>query len=376
MIENNDKLKIFQISTPYIALSPEMKYGGTERVILYLDEQFVKGGHSSIVAAPRESRIAGELLSTVPSGSWRVNEEGIMRTPKDRSQYTETHEREIVNFLSKNEEIDIVHDHMSNFLISGEYFERGQQIRAPILTTLHVPYLNLSPEIYGAWRRIKTEGRKVFFNAISQSQKRHFEKKVDVCDVIYHGIPLDRFPFEEKKSDYLFSLGKISYKKGQHIAIEVAKKTGMRLIIAGEIQDREEIYFREMIEPNIDGDQIRFIGSLNDQEKVEWYKNALVFLMPINWEEAFGLVMIESMACGTPVIAFNRGSVPEIVKHGKTGFVVDTSRGADYELEEMVRAVNRIGEIKPADCRRHVEEEFSIEEEARNYIELYRRIIN
>jgi len=374
-----DKPTILQISTIWVPTGPNITYAGTERVVRYLDSVYTKQGYKSIVAAPGNSEVDGELFTTVPTSVWDLTgANGERNIVRDDNLYTAHHKRILDLILQEGEfsggetpRIDIVHDHPgTSLLASRQYSERGANVRAPILTTLHGKVVLDEKNLrkYQLWRELQLSGRPVYFNAISQSQRAKFEDFVDIADVIYHGLPLERFPFEDEKGDYLFSMGRICEIKGNDVAIEVAKRTGMRLVLAGEVHSPDMPFFKERIEPYIDGDQIRFIGPLTDEQKVEWYKRATAFLMPIKWSEPFGLVMIEAMACGTPVIAFNQGSVPEVIEHGKTGFVTET-------LEEMVWSVKHLSSISPYACRARVEENFSIEEEAKNYLNLYKRII-
>jgi len=180
-------------------------------------------------------------------------------------------------------------------------------------------------------------------------------------------VDVASFPFHAAKEDYLLFIGQIASIKGAHLAVEVARRLGMRLIIAGKVDPRNRQYFAETIEPYIDGKQIQFLGEVG-YEKRELYANARCLLMPICWEEPFGLVMAEAMACGTPVIAFNRGSAPELIVDGETGYIV---RDAD----EMADAVGRLDRLDPHRCRQHVQENFDTPIMVQRYLEVYERIL-
>jgi glycosyltransferase involved in cell wall biosynthesis len=173
--------------------------------------------------------------------------------------------------------------------------------------------------------------------------------------------------FTPQKQGYLLAFGRICEAKGFHIAIEVARRSGRRLLMAGALQAQYEDYFRERIEPQLD-DQIVYLGEVSDERRRELFAGAAAFLFPILWAEPFGLVMIEAMACGTPVIAFPNGSVPEVVDHGVNGFVVDSVDG-------MVSCLERIGEIEPATCRATVERRFTVQRLVAEYEAIYRRLI-
>ena len=219
---------------------------------------------------------------------------------------------------------------------------------------------------------------------------------VNICRTIHHGIEVADFPFNEKpdKGSYLFTIGRLTRDKGQDKAIELAKKTGSKLIIAGCVQNKAEDkeffetlkgsislfvdvgkhpvdkdYNNKVIKPLLDSDkQIIYIGELDSEQKKEWYRHARVTLFPIQWGEPFGLVMIESMACGTPILAFDEGAVPEIVVDGKTGFIVNS-------VSDMIEAVDCIDRIDPRECRKHVQNHFSIPIMAYKYSELYQQIV-
>ncbi|MCB1169501.1 MAG: glycosyltransferase, partial [Leptospiraceae bacterium] len=217
-----------------------------------------------------------------------------------------------------------------------------------------------------------------------------------VQEVIYHGIDVLEYPYlvDSVPDEYLFSIGRITRNKGQHSAIEAARQTGMRLVLAGNVQNKPEdrAYFEELkesidfvvppnehpggpgyyetvVQPVLESrKQIIYIGELNSAQKKVWFMHAKATLFPVEWGEPFGLVLVESMACGTPVIAFRRGSVPEIVSHGHTGFVVDTS-------QEMARAVQGLSIIDRRDCRAEAEERFSLTVMAENYVKKYQQLL-
>lgn len=375
-------MKVLQIAPIGLPVKPDITYGGTERVILYLDEVFTELGHRSMVAASGDSRVYGKLLETIPKSIWNIsqneNELGRRKIIISEDLYNKHYKRCVEFMLDKGKNLDIIHDHPGSGIITSEEYGRYKdQIDTPILSTLHGVFSDKDKKRNEEWIRLQKEGGKVFFNAISNSQKRSFERiGINIEEVVYHGIPLDSFGLEREKEDYLFSIGRISPEKGQDIAIDIAKRTDRSLIIAGEVHSVDEAYWREKIEPHIDGDQIKFVGPKTDDEKILLYQKAAGFIFPLQWSEPFGLILIESMACGTPVVTFNRGSVPEVVEDGKTGFVIQETGDREKDLEAMVEAVNNLNLIKPEDCRSLVEDKFSIEKEAENYLNLYERLID
>jgi glycosyltransferase involved in cell wall biosynthesis len=271
------------------------------------------------------------------------------------------------------------------------------RMHIPIVMTLHVPAKESSLE--GAYQRWcnPLSSPLVYCASISEYQKRQYNNLVNTAHVVYHGIDVEKYPIKRKpdKGSYLFTIGRITRDKGQDKAIEIAKKTGSKLIIAGCVQnkiaDREffaglknsidlfvEVgkypvdndYYERVIKPLLDCDkQIIYIGEISSEHNRQWYRHARATLFPIQWGEPFGLVLIESMACGTPVIAFNKGAVPEIMLDGKTGFVVDS-------MDDMIGAVDHIDSIDPRECRRHVQNNFSITNMAYEYSALYQQTVN
>lgn len=361
-------MKILQISTPFIPLRRDVRYGGIERVVYSLVQELHKRGHDVSIVAPRNSEINGRLLPTLEKG---IFEYPINEISFDGFYLRQYHVKRGLTY-AQGGDFDAVHLHDENFLL-----DLGS-IHAPVLLTLHNNYssfwkVELIPDI----TKIP---QNVTLAAISRSlQTQYTEKGFPVEHVVHHGIDTMDFPFSREKLNYLLSIGVIAERKGQHHAVSVFDEADSDLIIAGPVEDAE--YFRR-ISQRMDYDlsesrdkvadylslsdrkKLIYVGEVDSAQRNPLYANARAFLMPIQWEEPFGLTMVEAMACGTPVIAFNRGSVPEVVADGKTGFVVAGP-------EEMVEAVRNIRSIRPEDCRRHVEENFSTERMTEDYLKLY-----
>jgi len=372
-------MKILQVASLGLPVHPNLKYAGTERVIAYLDKAYSEMGHDSMVAATGDSKVSGTLIPTIPQSLWSTDGiTSVTRQIKRDNSMVERHYKTCIDTILGDSSIDVVHDHPGSGLVTQPGSERVVgQTKTPILVTLHGAFSDKNRDRYMKWAEMSRVDMGVYFNAISHAQKRIFQGEgLRVEDVIYHGLPLDRFGFQPKKEDYLLHLGRISLGKGTHIAAEVAKKTGRRLLIAGEVHSVDDAYWNEKVKPLVDGDQIQFIGPQTDEQKIPLYQNAAGFIFPLQWEEPFGLVMIEAMATGTPVIAYSRGSVPEVVRNGKTGFVIQETGDSKTDLEAMVSAVNKIESINPVECRSHVEQNFSIGREAENYLNLYKRLID
>ena len=384
----NNGITVLQVATLNQPIGADIGYGPIETVIYNIDKGLHDLGHHSIVACSGDSKITGEQYITVKQS---FPEYWSEETPKKRKSLRlhlfKTLER------ANKEDIDIIHLHDSAMV---ECIYKGIfKSPVPIVMTLHVPAKDKGP--FRQWSKLLTPSSAVYFVPISKYQKNQHHGLVNTMNVVHHGIDVEEYPFknEPDKESYLFTIGRITKVKGQDKAIEVAKKTGSKLIIAGKVQnkpkDREFFeglkksidlcadvgkypadndYYEKVIKPLLDCDkQIIYIGEISKEENKFWYRHARATLFPIQWGEPFGLVMIESMACGTPILAFKKGSVPEIVIDGKTGFVVDSISG-------MIEAVKHINNIDPYVCRKHVQDNFSIISMAQKYSELYQWIVN
>jgi glycosyltransferase involved in cell wall biosynthesis len=386
----HEKLTVLHVATLNQPISPDLGYGPIETVIYNIDKGLHSLGHRSIVACSGDSIVSGEHFVTVDQSIgdyWTVN------TP-ERRQTANIHLSNALYRASMGD-IDIIHTHDAKAV---EFmYDSVFRMHVPIVMTLHVSAKDSSlGGAYQRWCNPLLSSPLVYCAAISEYQKGQYNDLVNAENVVYHGIDVEEYPVKEEpdKGSYLFTIGRVTRDKGQDRAIEIAKKTGSKLIIAGCVQnksvDREffaglknsidlsiEVgknpvdndYYARVIKPLLDCDkQIIYIGEISSGHKRQWYRHARATLFPIQWGEPFGLVLVESMACGTPVIAFNRGAVPEIVVDGKTGFVVDS-------MNTMIDAVDRIDSINPRECREHVQNHFSIKSMAGNYSGLYHQII-
>jgi glycosyltransferase involved in cell wall biosynthesis len=257
---------------------------------------------------------------------------------------------------------DIIHTH------NGPPSELGMALShlvdVPMLTTLHN---NLQKETEYIWSNYRG-----WYNTISLAQHRSSPclPRATFAGVVHNGIDVESFPFQAEKSDYALFIGRFAPEKAPHLAIEAARRAGVRLLLAGKGPVGEETaYFDEYIRPRVDGRNVEYVGEADGLLKRDLYRNARCVLAPIQWEEPFGLVMIEAMACGTPPIAFARGAAPELIEDGVTGYVVDG-------LDEMVQAIEQVERIDPAVCRAHAEANFGPSALADRYLALYQRIIN
>jgi glycosyltransferase involved in cell wall biosynthesis len=231
-------------------------------------------------------------------------------------------------------------------------------VGTPVLTTIHG---FSSPKIIPVYKKYNTRSHYV---AISESDK---SPELDYIATIHHGIDINQFPFLDADGEYLLFFGRIHPDKGVYEAIQVAQRVGMKLVIAGIIQDQD--YFATMVEPHIDGAYVEYLGSVGPDRRADVLGQAIALLHLISFDEPFGLSLVESMACGTPVIAFRRGSMPEIIRHGETGYIVD-------DIEGAISAVAAIESIDRTQCRADVEKRFTSARMARDYIRVYQEILN
>lgn len=342
------KPRIAQLAPLWIPIPPRT-YGGIELMLSELTEELVKRKYDVSLFASGDSKTSAKFVPVTEKAIWLDHELKNPHAPVVRML------KEVFDRLY---EFDIIHNHFNFFM-----FPISLRSDCPrFLTTVHRPVDKQYAEAMKAYHKIK-------FVAISEDHKRSIEKLgVPVYDVIYNGIDSNRYEFNDSPNGYLLYLSRLNREKGVLTAIDVAKAAGQKLIIAGNSAGNAEwSFFLHEIQPRLNDEHISFRGQVNFQEKVELLKNAKALLFPIDRQEPFGLVMIEAMACGTPVIGFRKGSVPEVVEHGKTGYVVDTP-------EEMIKAIKQLPAIDRKACRKRVEVKFSLEQMVDKYEEIYEKL--
>lgn len=380
-------MNILQIATLNRPIKGNLNYGPIESVIYNIDKGLHRLGQRSIVACSGDSRVFGEQYTTIDKSF----SEYWSRNTHEQKESMKKH-LFMALYRVKKGDIDIIHMHDP---VMVEYVFRSViKSPVPIVMTLHVPAEETGA--FSRWNKTLIAKSDVYFVPISEYQAKQHDGLANLQRVIHHGIDTRDYPTGKQFEcpDYLFSIGRITKDKGQDKAIEVARQCGLKLIIAGNVQNKSEDrtffnklkksvdlivdtkkrcedsdYYERVIRPALESDkQVVYIGEVDNIQKKMWYRHALATLFPIQWGEPFGLVLIESLACGTPVIAFRNGSVPEIVIHGKTGFIVDT-------VEEMANSVKLVKRILPSVCRKHVENRFSIDGMVVKYLELYQWIL-
>jgi len=329
-------MRIAQISTPHIP-TPPAGYGGCERIAGYLAEGLVRRGH--------QVTLFGAAGSTAPADEVRTFPRAAEPAEFDHRELTH-----VALSLREASRFDVIHNHC---LTAGPAL--AGLVERPCLTTLHYvhPIVRAFPEHP--------------YVAVSECQRRSLPE-LRFAGVVHNAVDPTAHTFRAVKGDYLLFLGRFHPNKGPHIAIEVARRLGERLIIAAPApHPDQEPYFEEQVRPGLGG-RIEWIGPVEGAEKDRLLGEARCVVLPVCWDEPFGLVYLEAMASGTPVVTFRRGAAPEVVAHGRTGYVVDT-------VEEMVAAVPLAAGLRPESCRRHVEVSFGVDRMVEDYLEVYRRLL-
>ena len=339
-------MRIAQVSPLYESVPPKY-YGGTERVVSYLTEELVRQGHDVTLFASGDSTTEARLIAPCHR-SLRLQKECVDQL---------AHHMLMLELVARHAgEFDIIHYHIDYL-----HVPLSRRRPTPHLTTLH-GRLDM-PDLVPLYR----EFPEMPLVSISDSQRSPLPW-VNWHGTVHHGLPPDLYRFHEEPGRYLCFMGRISPEKRVDRAIEIARRIGMPLKIAAKVDNVDRKYFEQVIEPLLGLPGIEYVGEVGEGEKDALLGNAYALVFPIDWPEPFGLVMIEAMACGTPTIAYRQGSIPEVLDHGVTGFVVD-------DLPQAVRAAERVQDLDRRRCRQVFEERFAVERMARDYLALYERLV-
>jgi len=340
-------MRIAQVAPLYESVPPR-RYGGTERIVSYLTEELVRLGHDVTLFASADSVTRAKL---------RPFAERALRLDSSCKDPLAYHVRMVSTVFRSPQDFDVIHCHTD--YLSLPLAERSD---VPSLVTLHgrLDIAELAP--------LYDEHPHVPLVSISDAQRAPLPR-ANWLATVHHGLPEKLYRYGAHPQDYFLFLGRISPEKRVDRAIRVALRAGVRLVIAAKVDRMDAEYFEREIEPMLDAPQIDFVGEVGDREKERLLRDALGLLFPIDWPEPFGLVVIESLACGTPVIAWPHGSVPELLRHGETGLIVESE-------DDMLDAVRRIRQIDRRRCRREFEQRFTAAIMAERYATLYRQLVS
>jgi glycosyltransferase involved in cell wall biosynthesis len=336
-------MRIAQVTPLYEAVPPRL-YGGTERVVAHLTEALVQLGHEVTLFASADAHTRAQLVP--------VRDQAIRLDPAPLKSDMAAHLTQVAEVRRRADEFDVIHFHTD--MLHFPFFE---DLAHKTLTTTH-GRLDLKdlPQVYQRWRQFPLA-------SISDSQRRPLPF-ANWAGTVHHGMPAGLYRFHPQSQGYLAFLGRISPEKGPDRAISIAKRLGRKLKIAAKVDQADRAYFEDVVEPLLDHPLVEFVGEIGDAEKSTFLGGADALLFPIDWPEPFGLVMIEAMACGTPVIAFECGSVPEIIEPGLTGFIV-------RDEAQAVAVFDRVRSLDRAAIRRRFEKRFSSIAMAERYLALY-----
>ena len=340
-------MRIAQVAPLYESVPPKL-YGGTERVVSYLTEALVEAGHDVTLFASGDSETAARLVPCCPK-SLRLNHHAT-------TDNLAHHFVMLDEVLERAHQFDVIHFH-----VDYVHFPLSKISGYAQVTTLH-GRLD-SPDLAPLYRKYKT----MPLISISLNQRKPLPWANWVGNV-YHGLPIDLLPFGDGRGKYLAFLGRISPEKRVDRAIEIAKRLNMPLKIAAKVDNADRAYYEQEVKPLLNTPNVELVGEINEQQKGEFLGNAYAYLFPIDWPEPFGLTMIEAMACGTPTIAFNRGSVPEVITDGVSGFIVEN-------MDQAMNAAQQVATLDRAACRAEFLQRFSAPKMAQQYVKLYEAMV-
>ena len=343
-------LRIAMLAPPWISIPPP-GYGGVESVVGALTEALVRRGHEVTLFCAPGSESSAQVVELL----------GLPHPDEiERSLYEADHVARAFEQIDAGlggERFDVVHDHCGFTALA-----MADRLLTPLVHTLHGPFTPSTAAFYAR------HGRKGGLIGISRAQVAGAPPGLDPLAVIPNPIAVDDWPLSEEKDDYLLWIGRMTPGKGPHRAIEAARLAGRELVLAGIVQPREREFFEREVAPHIDGDAVRFVGEVSGAQKRSLFSRAAGLLMPIRWEEPFGMVMIEALVCGTPVIAFAEGAAPELIVTGKTGFLVE-------DVTAMAAAIPHLAGLAPEDCRAWVVDHCDVDAVAASYERAYRTVV-
>ena len=338
-------MRIAQVAPLFISVPPKL-YGGTERVVSYLTEELVAQGHEVTLFASGDSETRAKLVSVCPQALW-----------VEHCADPQPHYKRMMELVFEDvSRFDVIHFHT-------------ESLQFPWLRSKPCPNVTTCHAALGYWQKSFFDEYNSALVSVSDNQRLPI-LQANWQATIYHGLPRDLYTFRKEPGDYLAFIGRASFEKRLDRAIRIACQAKMKLKVAAPINPEDQ-YYKQDVEPLLDEaqDLVEFIGGVGGREKDEFLGNALALLFPIDWREPFGLVMIESLACGTPVIAWRNGSVPEVIDDGRTGFIVES-------VDEAAQAVARVSGLNRETCHQVFEERFDAARMAHEYVEVYQRLVH
>jgi len=341
-----DALRVAMLAPPWIPV-PTPGYGGVETVVSSLTEAFVEQGHDVTLFCAPGSRSSARVVTLLDEA--HPNE-------IERSLYEVDHVARAFALIDRGR-FDVVHDHCGFTGVA-----MAERNATPLVHTLHGHFTASTASFYAH------HGHKATVVAISRTQIECAPPALEVVAAIPNPVDLSAWSLQERKSDYVLWIGRMTEVKGPHRAIAAARAAGVPLILAGVIQPGQQPFFDREIAPHIDGERVRFVGEVGGRTKHDLFENARALLMPIRWEEPFGMVMVEALACGTPVIAFPEGAARELVVDAQTGFLVDDEAA-------MAAAIGQLGQIPPAACRAWAAAHCDVDVVSAAYVQVFRDAI-
>jgi glycosyltransferase involved in cell wall biosynthesis len=346
-------MKIAIVAPPWIKIPP-VRYGGIEAVISLLADGLAERGHDVILFTVKGS------VSSASVHHFFEHEQCHLLAGQTSIFLNAaiTHSLGSYIEIAEQGDFDIVHDNTWKEGLASAFF-----IDIPAVHTLHSPLDESNKKFYELFIGKKN----LYFTTISEFQQTVLPG-LNYAGTVYNSIEIESYPYSEEKEDYLLYLSRFNHEKAPHIACEAAKRLGMKLVLAGKVSEPDEHeYFDTMIKPYLN-DKIRYAGEVSDEEKKRLFAGATAFVYPLQWDEPFGIVMIEAMACGTPVVTYKRGAAPELVENGVNGYLAD-------DFEDLLDCIGRVQEIKPKRCREYVEKHFSVDAMVDGYERVYRQIM-
>jgi glycosyltransferase involved in cell wall biosynthesis len=362
------KLRIAQVAPPFISVPP-VGYGGTELVVHNITEELVKRGHEVTLFASGDSKTAATLVSTFDFAI-KGKEETLFSPLAYKLLWM--HSLPALEHVKKAYEsadnFDIIHDHTHYLGLEFASF-----VKTPVVSTYHG---SLDLAVQSPIERYIFEKNKDHpWVAISENQKNNCSLPLNFASVIFNGIAVEDYPYQETPEDYYVWLGRITPKKGLIDAIKAAQKANVKLMISGVVNERDQEFFNKEVEPLLHSPNIVFTGASDFKKKAELFGKAKALLYPVQWEEPFGLVMAEALACGTPVIGYRRGSVPEIIKEEKTGYIVDDVEGLVSAIQKIENMSNEAYHQMRKDARDDALARFTIEYMVDGYEKTYEQLL-